>query len=86
MFESDKNRNSEPLDDSAVKFSVCRRMSVSEVVTRARAAKDQGVTAEIEEVVVEKTRDDKPDYVRVKYTDNRSHEVIGRTRVLILAD
>ncbi|HET6630869.1 MAG TPA: hypothetical protein VFG91_13940 [Woeseiaceae bacterium] len=40
----------------------------------------------IEEVVVEQTRDSKPDYVRVKYTDRDRKKVVGHTRVFILAD
>ena len=47
---------------------------------------ERDVSVSIEEVVVERKRDDKPDYVRVKYTDMKSNKVVGHTRVLILVD
>lgn len=55
-------------------------------VVKAGRDKPEDLNISIEEVVVERKRDDRPDYVRVKYTDKKSNEVVGHTRVVILAD
>lgn len=57
---------------------------MSQESTQAKEQEELDVS--IEEVAVENTRDSKPDYVRVRYTDKDRNEVVGHTRVFILAD
>ena len=54
--------------------------------SRRKKVEQEDLSISIDEIVVEKERDDQPDFVRVKYTNKARNKVLGHTRVIILAD